>query len=273
MLAEASRVADCLTGKTARPGAARGAVCDHHPLSSREQRPSCRQGTRAAPFPPSSAGGAGTKLASLSRHRMEAGFANHPAVVRRSGLSGTWAIRWVPLCSPVTHGPGPRLQFHTQCCLLQRAHASLQSPTDGLLPRQPLETADVFYREMGVGQQLELFEHDAFFTMVGVATDDSRMRFPFLLCKRLIALRLFHRLRAGERRFSTRALSRGEGQPLTCRPRDSRAWLHSCWPTTRRDMPFAALRLPCKVVVDLANLQHLSLVLWRHFLRQRARFG
>jgi hypothetical protein len=47
------------------------------------------------------------------------------------------------------------------------------------LPSQPLETADVFYREMGVGQRLELFEHDAFFTVVGVATDDSRMRFPF----------------------------------------------------------------------------------------------
>jgi hypothetical protein len=56
------------------------------------------------------------------------------------------------LGSPVTNGLGPRLQFHSQRRLLQRAHASLQSTPDGSMAHQLLDTADVFYCEMGFGQ-------------------------------------------------------------------------------------------------------------------------
>jgi hypothetical protein len=59
------------------------------------------------------------------------------------------------------------------------------------MPHQPLETAGVFNRETGFGQCLELLEHDAFFTMLGVDADDSRIRFPFCYAKGEIALRLF----------------------------------------------------------------------------------
>jgi hypothetical protein len=52
----------------------------------------------------------------------------------------------------MTNGLHFRLQFHAQCSLFQRAHASLEATTHGSLPHQLLETTDVFYRKMRFGQ-------------------------------------------------------------------------------------------------------------------------
>jgi hypothetical protein len=65
----------------------------------------------------------------------------------------------MPSCAPGTNGLGFRLEFHSQCCLLQLALASLELMTDRPMLRQALETTNVLYREVGVGQYLGLFEH------------------------------------------------------------------------------------------------------------------
>jgi hypothetical protein len=65
----------------------------------------------------------------------------------------------MPSCAPGTYGLGPRLEFHSQRRLLELAHASLELTTDGPMLRQALETTNVIYREVGVGQYLGLFDH------------------------------------------------------------------------------------------------------------------
>ena len=74
-------------------------------------------------------------------------------------LSGSQLTSAMPLSSPGTNGSGPGLKFHSQRLLLQLAHPSLEITSDGSMPREALEAANVFDREMGFGQHLRLFEH------------------------------------------------------------------------------------------------------------------
>jgi hypothetical protein len=74
-------------------------------------------------------------------------------------LRGSQWTETMPLCPPGTNRAGPRLEFHSQRCLLQLAHSSLELTTHGSMPRQALETVNVLYGAMGFGQYLGLFEH------------------------------------------------------------------------------------------------------------------
>ena len=92
-------------------------------------------------------------------HCLDQGLLRARAFDTRHPVLGTARPPCVSQCAPVTNRQRSCFEFHSNRRLFQSANVSLEWTAAGSMPNQPLETADVLHRVMGLGQQLGLVEH------------------------------------------------------------------------------------------------------------------